>query len=242
MGAYRGRREFRAGAGAIVVSVLVTILFGVGAVMTYRDRGWNWVSIGLACATVFGVAAIVEALVLRIQLTDDALVVTDLRGRRFYPVADIAGVEEAKGSPTMLLLASGRVVRLPPVGSSLGNSIRGWLKHSARSTGLLIGVALLLGACTYWEPHPSPVPGARSPRLPSSLRVASDTGAPLLLVEPFIRADTLVGRVGRDTVRVPIEQLRGIQRQRVDGLRTLGLIAGVSAVWMVAGFYGGGLK
>lgn len=199
MGAYRGRREFRAGAGAILVSVLVTILFGAGAVMTYRDRGWNWVSIGLACATVFGVAAIVEALVLRIQLTDDALVVTDLRGRRFYPVADIAGVEEAKGTPTMLLLASGRGVRLPPVGSSLGNSIRAWLKHSARCTGLLVGVALPLGGCTYGEPYPSPVPAAPSPRLPSSLRVASDTGASLLLVEPFVRADTLLGRVGRDT-------------------------------------------
>jgi len=133
MGAYRGRRDFRAGRAAVIVSVFVALLFATGAVMTYRDRGWNWVSIGLACATVAGVGAIVESLVLRVRLTDDALFVTDLRGRRRYPLADITGVEEAKGVPTTLLLANGRWVSLPAVGSSLGNSIRAWLKHSSRS-------------------------------------------------------------------------------------------------------------
>jgi hypothetical protein len=49
------------------------------------------------CAAVLSVAAIVEAVVFRVQLTDEALLVTDLRGRRAYPVTDIAGVEEAKG-------------------------------------------------------------------------------------------------------------------------------------------------
>ena len=131
MGAYRGRRVFRAGPGAILVIVLSTMLIASGAVMTYRDRGWNWVSVGLACATVLGLAGILEAFVLRVQLTDEALFVTDLRGRRSYAVTDIAGVEEAKGIPTILLLSDGRLVRLPPVGSSLGNSIRAWLKHSS---------------------------------------------------------------------------------------------------------------
>jgi len=131
MGAYRGRRDFRAGPGAVVACVLSTMLFATGAAMTYRDRGWNWVSVGLACATMFGVAAIIESLVLRIRLTDDALFVTDLRGRRRYPRTDIAGVEEAKGVPATLLLSDGRWVRLPPVGSSLGNSIRAWLKHTS---------------------------------------------------------------------------------------------------------------
>jgi hypothetical protein len=38
-------------------------------------------------------------------------------------------VEEARGVPTMLLLSQGRAVKLPSVGSSLGNSIRAWLKY-----------------------------------------------------------------------------------------------------------------
>jgi len=109
MGAYQGRRDFRAGRGVMLVVVLSTMLTATGAVMTYRERGWNWV----------------------VQLTDEALFVTDLRGRRSYPVTDIAGVYEAKGVPTTLLLSGGRRVSLPPVGSSLGNSIRAWLKHSS---------------------------------------------------------------------------------------------------------------
>lgn len=115
----------------MLVVVLSTLLTAGGTVMTYRDRGWNWVSVGLACATLLGLAGILETLVLRIKLGDKELVVTDLRGRRSYPVTEIAGVEEAKGVSATLLLADGRYVTLPSVGSSLGNSIRAWLKHAS---------------------------------------------------------------------------------------------------------------
>jgi hypothetical protein len=126
--AYRGRREFRLGPGFILFYVLLTLFVAAGAVMTYRERGWNWVSLGLAGATVLGLGAIIESLILRIQLTDDALVVTDLRGRRRYPMKEIARVEEAKGVSPMLVLADGRAVRLPSVAGNLGNSVRAWLK------------------------------------------------------------------------------------------------------------------
>ena len=110
-----------------------------------------------------------------------------------------------------------------------------------RGTWPLAGLVLFLGSCTYWEPYP-PVRPAGPSSLPSSLRVTSDTGASVLLVEPFVRADTLIGRVGRDTVGVRIDEIRELQRQRVDGLRTLGLVAGVSAVLLTVGLYGGGLE
>jgi hypothetical protein len=129
-GTYRGRRVFRSGRGMIIISVIPAVLFAAGAAMTYRERGWTWLSAGLACATVFGVAAIVESLIIRVELTDDALIATDLRGRRRYPAADIVRVGEAKGVPTSIGLADGRWVSLPSVGSSLGNSIRAWLKHN----------------------------------------------------------------------------------------------------------------
>ena len=114
-----------------IICVVVTLIFAAGAVMTYHQGGWSWVSIGLTCGAAFSIAAIVEALVFRVQLTDDALVVTDLRGRRRYSKSDITGVEEGKGIPTYIILASGRGVALPPVGSSMGNSIRAWLKHAS---------------------------------------------------------------------------------------------------------------
>lgn len=110
--------------------VLVTGVFAAGALFVYRERGWEWVSIGLAVATVFlGLGSIVESLILRIELTDDSLVVTDLRGRRRYDIADIERVEEAKGAPPAIRLTNGRWVKLPSVGSSVGNSVRAWLKH-----------------------------------------------------------------------------------------------------------------
>jgi hypothetical protein len=131
MVAYRGRRDFRSGSAIVIVIVVVTLVFAAGAVMTYRQGGWTWVSIGLACGTAFSLAGILEALIFRVQLTDDALVVTDLRGRRRYLKSDITRVEEAKGVPTYIILASGRGVALSPVGSSMGNSIRAWLKPSS---------------------------------------------------------------------------------------------------------------
>lgn len=131
MSSYRGRRDFRPGPVVLTVIVLCTAIFVAGAVMTYRERGWNWVSLGLAGMTVVGFGGILEILILRVQLTDEALLTTDLRGRRSYPRKDIVRVEEAKGVPTVIILKDGRVIRLPSVGSDIGNSIRAWLKHSS---------------------------------------------------------------------------------------------------------------
>lgn len=131
MSSYQGRKDFRAGRAALIISLLCTALFAIGAFMTHQAQGWNWVSLGLAGMTVLGLGAILEALVVRVQLTDEALLTTDLRGRRSYARKEITRVEEAKGVPTAIFLADGRVIKLPPAGSDIGNSIRAWLKHSA---------------------------------------------------------------------------------------------------------------
>jgi hypothetical protein len=125
---YNGRREFRLGAGFVILYVFITALFATGALVTWRDRGWTWVSVGLIVMAVLSVGAIVETFVLRIRLTDDALVVRDLRGSRAYAKQDIAGIAEAKGTPPSLRLRDGSWVRLPSVAGSLGNSVRAWLK------------------------------------------------------------------------------------------------------------------
>ena len=115
----------------LLLFVGLTALFALGAWMTYRERGWGWVSISLACATVvLGLGSILESLILRIELTDDAMIVTDLTGRKRYSKADIEGIREAKGVAPTLLLKGGRWIRLPVVGSSLGNSVRAWLRHT----------------------------------------------------------------------------------------------------------------
>lgn len=130
MSAYQGRREFRLGPGFVIFYVLLTALFAAGTWLAWRDRGWSWVSLTLGGMTLLSAGAIVESLVMRIRLTDDTLFVTDLRGTRTYAKADIEEVGEAKGVPTSIRMRGGAWVRLPSVGSSLGNSLRAWRKHA----------------------------------------------------------------------------------------------------------------
>ena len=103
-GRYRAAETSALGYIMIGISVLVAMVFATGAAMTYRLQGWNWVSLGLAGMTVLSLAGILEALIVRVQLTDEALLMTDLRGRRSYPLKDITGVGEGKGVPTAIFL------------------------------------------------------------------------------------------------------------------------------------------
>ena len=125
---YNGRRVFRAGRWMALLCIGATAIFAAAAIGAYRHGGWAWVSIGLACATVVGLGGVLESLILRIDLTDDAMLVSDLRGRRRYDLADIERIEETKGGPPAIRLKNGTWVKLPSVASSLGNSVRAWLK------------------------------------------------------------------------------------------------------------------
>jgi hypothetical protein len=127
---YKGRRVFRPGPIIVLLVIGATVLFAAAAFAAYRHAGWTWVSIGLAAATVvLGFGGIVESLILRIELTDDAMLVTELKGRKRYGIADIERIEEAKGCPPAILLKGGSWVKLPSVGSDLGNSVRAWLRQ-----------------------------------------------------------------------------------------------------------------
>ena len=91
---YKRRRVFRRGPGWIVSFALITALFAAVSWVIWRENGWNWLSIGMTFATVFaGFGSIIESVILRIELTDDALFMTDLRGRRRYEIADIASIQ-----------------------------------------------------------------------------------------------------------------------------------------------------
>jgi hypothetical protein len=131
MSAYQGRRVFRTSPGYMVIFVWAELMFLSGAVFTYRTGGWGWTSIGLTALSVLGLGGVLEGVVRRIVLADDALYVTDLWGRHRYSKSEIVRVEEAKGVPTTIRLTDGRVVPLPDLGHLLGNSLRAWLKHAS---------------------------------------------------------------------------------------------------------------
>jgi hypothetical protein len=115
--------------------VALTLFIASGAWMTYRENGWTWTSGGLlAIAVILGVGSIIESFVLRIELTDDAMIVTELHQKKRYAMSVIDRIEEARGVPPSLRLADGTWVKLPSVANDLGNSVRAWLKAGRAGT------------------------------------------------------------------------------------------------------------
>ena len=128
MPAYQGRRHFRTSRAQLAATVVAELLFVSGAAYTFRTGGVSATSAVLALLALVGAGGVLECLVRSVELTDDALLVRDLLHRRRIARDEIAGVEEARGVPTMLLLRSGRALALPEVGRALGTSIRAWLR------------------------------------------------------------------------------------------------------------------
>jgi hypothetical protein len=85
----------------------------------------------LMAMSVIGLGGVIEGLVRRIVLGDDALYITDLWTRRRIPKSEIMRIYEAKGVSSMILLADGNRVSLPDLGQQLGNSIPAWLRRSS---------------------------------------------------------------------------------------------------------------
>jgi hypothetical protein len=125
---YAGRRRFRTSRSQLAATIAAELLFVSGAVYTFRTGGVSATSAVLALLALAGLAGVLEGLARRIELTDDALLVHDLLRRRRIPREEIAGVEEARGVPTMLVLRSGPALKLPDVGHAIGTSIRAWLR------------------------------------------------------------------------------------------------------------------
>jgi hypothetical protein len=126
--AYKGRRAFRSPTWVLVTVAVAALVPAIGAWMTFRERGLGLLSVGLAAVAVLGVGGILEAISLRVELSDDALHVTRWWVRRSYPRESIARVTHEKGVDPAMQLTDGRWVKLPSVGVHMANSIRAWLR------------------------------------------------------------------------------------------------------------------
>lgn len=126
---YGGRRVFRVHPLAIWIVVASIALFAAGAVYMFLYGKSPLTTWGLAGMTVLGVVGLVDWLVTRVDLLDDAIVVRTLWSRRSYPRAEIEGAAEAKGVSAALVLTGGRFAKMPEnIGPGFGNSVRAWLK------------------------------------------------------------------------------------------------------------------
>ena len=85
-------------------------------------------TIFMALFVAIALAGVMETIMQRVVLTDDALHVVLPWSRRIYPRSKIQNVSSEKASPTMIQLSDGKWVKLPPVGHYVANSIRAWLR------------------------------------------------------------------------------------------------------------------
>jgi hypothetical protein len=95
---------------------------------------------------------------------------------------------------------------------------------------LLLILGLILGGCVSWRPYETgPSLGAKG-HLPTSLRATRQDRSRLVLAAPFVRGDTLYGRLRDDTLGVPMGEIAGLEWERLSAGRTAGLLLGVPAV------------
>lgn len=89
---------------------------------------------------------------------------------------------------------------------------------------------LATGACATWRPYdtgPSLQPGHS---LPYQLRATRSDSSRIAVTDPFIRSDTLYGRIQGDTVEVPLADVARLERSCISAWRTAGVLVGVPAV------------
>ena len=106
--------------------------------------------------------------------------------------------------------------------------IRGVTRH-----GALVAALLGLGACVEWRPEAVPAPSSRAAdRLPSEARIVTVDGRELLLRDPYVQNDSLIGMVpgarggAAQVVGVPLKEIRSLEARRPSVGRSTALAAG----------------
>jgi hypothetical protein len=89
---------------------------------------------------------------------------------------------------------------------------------------LCCATALPLAACFSWRPYAEGFDRDGPRRLPYSLRVTRVNGSRTTLLAPFIRGDSLHGRVLRDTLSIPLSEVQRLEQERFSVARSVALV------------------
>lgn len=114
---------------------------------------------------------------------------------------------------------------------------RAELMRSPRATGIRIlwgATAVAMVACTTWQPIAHGVDRSRVTTLPYALRITSTDGSRRAVLAPFVRGDTLFGRVTRDTIGVPLADIQQLEQARFSAGRTAALLLAIPVAFIVA--------
>ena len=94
--------------------------------------------------------------------------------------------------------------------------------------------ALALAACSAWQPLALDLGATRPAKLPYALRVTHLDGSLTTLLAPFIRGDSLHGRIVRDTLSIALNEIRRLDHDAFSIPRTAGLVISVPTAFAIA--------
>lgn len=125
-----GSRVFKSPRWYVALVSVAALLFATGAWYTYSSRGLHLWTLGTVAMAIVGIVAVIEVIVDRVVLTDNALHVIRIWSRRRYDRSQIVSVTQMKGTPVSLKLTDGSWAHLPSVAVH-PNTIRAWLRTTS---------------------------------------------------------------------------------------------------------------
>lgn len=159
------------------------------------------------------------------------------------PLVEIyAGVQHRGGSnrgETLSIQLPGLAtfdVRPTPIGGNVSRYSRS--SQCRRTIGLLL-IAACGSGCYVWRTQPVAPAQIMADRQTSKLRITRNDGSQVILEQPTMRGDTLLGivrgnRSTADEVRIPLSDVREVAKEHLSARRTAALVAGVAAGAFVA--------
>ena len=95
---------------------------------------------------------------------------------------------------------------------------------SRRPLSIALSVLVTLNACTSWQIAPTAPAQVVSERHPKQVRVRKADGRKVVLREPLVRGDSLLGLAGRDTTGLALGEVDSLEVKRVDAGKTTAFV------------------
>jgi hypothetical protein len=92
------------------------------------------------------------------------------------------------------------------------------------------GLLMLVTGCASWHTYDSARTLHSGQSLPYQVRATRPDSSRIELTAPFVRSDSLYGRVRGDTVGMALSDIANLERSRISPLRSAALVVGVPVV------------
>jgi len=107
--------------------------------------------------------------------------------------------------------------------------------HCCRRVGFVLLLTQVVG-CVAWSVRPVSPVQLINDEGPDRVRLTNPAGSQLVLWQPFVRSDSIIGQTELGETPMAVADIRTVAVRRVDPLRTGLLIVGVPVVALFGAF------